>query len=395
MNDPSIYQPSFGKLVLFGSGETSPVGRKVFDSVMKELPQNPRLVLLETPAGFELNSAQVIGRVGQFFEHRLQNYQPRVSIIPARKRGTPFSPDNQELVSPILESDLIFMGPGSPTYAIRQLRDSLAWNYMLARHGLGATLVLASSAVVAISAYALPVYEIYKVGEELHWIKGLDFFGRFGLPLVFIPHWNNQDGGEELDTSRCFMGQSRFAELMQLLPPDVAVIGIDEKTALVLELQSGECHVQGAGGITIIHSGHDHMDSSRMLAGTELDEIAAQRQSHLHSFQHGEVFSLEECCPIQVQSSAEGLEPLAWGQALTALSKRDAEQQQMRAEASPSNDLTNAPPTVQKFVADRQLARENKDWSHADTLRKEIELLGWKVTDTPDGPQISRSDNAG
>ncbi len=81
----------------------------------------------------------------------------------------------------MLNADLIFMGPGSPSYAIRQLRDSLAWYYLIARHRLGAVLALASAATVAFSACALPVYEIYKVGEDLHWIEGLDFFKLYGL----------------------------------------------------------------------------------------------------------------------------------------------------------------------------------------------------------------------
>jgi hypothetical protein len=112
--------------------------------------------------------------VGDFFSHRLQNYSPQVEIIPARKRGTEFSPDNPAVVDPLLHSDLIFMGPGSPSYAIRQLRDSLAWYYLLARHNLGAVLVLASAAT-AISAYALPVYETIKLVRAAL-IDGLDFF---------------------------------------------------------------------------------------------------------------------------------------------------------------------------------------------------------------------------
>ena len=72
--------------------------------------------------------------------------------MPARKRGTLDSPDEPQVVAPLLEADLIFMGPGSPTYAVRQLSDSLAWHYLLARHRLGAALVLASAAVIAISA---------------------------------------------------------------------------------------------------------------------------------------------------------------------------------------------------------------------------------------------------
>jgi hypothetical protein len=94
----------------------------------------------------------------------------------------------------------------------------------------------ASAAVVAVSAFALPVYEIYKAGHDLGWQPGLDLFGPYGLKLVFVPHWNNAEGGAELDTSRCFMGRSRFETLRAMLPPDVTVGGFDEHTALTFVL---------------------------------------------------------------------------------------------------------------------------------------------------------------
>ena len=194
------------------------------------------------------------------------------------------------------------MGPGSPTYAVRQLEDSLAWHTLQARHRLGAALVFASAAVIAISRYALPVYEIYKVGEDLHWKPGLDLLGQYDLPLVFIPHWNNNDGGTELDTSRCFMGQKRFASLMAQLPSGLTVMGIEENTALILEPAAGEGRVIGAGGVTLIHTGHDHetyLDEAD-LSGTGLDDIARQHHSHVHTYQQGQVFALSECCPISV-----------------------------------------------------------------------------------------------
>jgi hypothetical protein len=30
------------------------------------------------------------------------------------------------------------------------------------------------------------------------------------VTLSFIPHWNNAEGGIDLDTSRCFVGLDRF-----------------------------------------------------------------------------------------------------------------------------------------------------------------------------------------
>ena len=197
MNNP-IADPLYprpGLIVLFGSGETSPTGRKIFEEIFRSLPPSPRVALLETPAGFELNSPQVIGRVGDFFTHRLQNYSPQVEIVPARKRGLEFSPDNPSILAPLLSSDMIFMGPGSPSYAVRQLRDSLAWYYLLARHSLGAVLALASAATVAISACSTSrCTKSIKLVKSCIGLKGLDLFKFYGLKLVFIPHWNNNEG---------------------------------------------------------------------------------------------------------------------------------------------------------------------------------------------------------
>ncbi len=382
----SIPDPAPGPVILFGSGETSPSGRKVFDQALRNLPAAPRLALLETPAGFELNSPQVIGRVANFLTQRLQNYQPRVSVIPARKRGTAFSPDDADLAAPLLEADLIFMGPGSPTYAIRQLQDSLAWHYALARHQFGAAMVFASAAVVAISAYALPVYEIYKVGADLYWNRGLDFFGLYGLPLVLIPHWNNRDGGEELDTSRCFMGQSRFAELMRMLPADLTVIGIDEKTALILDIQAGVCRVSGLGGVVIIHTGHEHHTPAPDLAGAGLDEVAEQREGHIHIYRDGERFPLQNCCPLELRSAVENLPPAAWKQAVQVQECLAAERASAGRESAMAED--ELPLEVQQLLEARQQARAAKDWATADQIRGQMASLGWKVLDTPAGPQL-------
>ena len=375
-----------GPIVLFGSGETSPSGRKIFDAVLRQLPQGPRIALLETPAGFELNSPQVIGRVGDFIRQRLQNYQPQVTVISARQRGTPFSPDDPQVVAPMLESDMVFMGPGSPTYAVRQLRNSLAWQVLQARHRLGAAIVLASAATVAVSTYALPVYEIYKVGEDLHWKDGLDLFGAFGLPLVFIPHWNNNDGGEELDTSRCFMGRPRFARLMEMLPPELTVLGIDEKTALIMDIESGACQVIGLGGVTLLHTGHTHdrLLGALDLQGSGLAEVAGQREAHVHQYNDGESFPLSECCPFDIPSPGSGLPVEVWRAAVAA-------QRRLEEQRQPKPPIADAPPPeVLALVEERQAARLRKDWPASDALRQRIAGLGWQVLDTPEGPRLER-----
>jgi len=156
-----------GPVVLMGSGETSPSGRRVYDWLLRQLPQPVRLAVLETPAGFQPNTALVAQEVADFLAKRLQNFRPAVVVVPARRRGAGLGTDNPEILAPLLHAEGIFLGPGSPTYAVRHLADSLAWHYLLARHRLGTALIMASAATVAVSAHALPVYEIGGRGPAL------------------------------------------------------------------------------------------------------------------------------------------------------------------------------------------------------------------------------------
>lgn len=354
--------PRPGPVVFFGSGETSPSGQRIFNQLFKHFlnggdgkPASPRVAVLETPAGFELNSPQVAGRVAEFLKHHLQNYDPQVEVIPARRRGTPFSPDNIAVVEPLLTSEVIFMGPGSPTYAVRQLRGSLAWYTLVARHRLGAALALASAATIACSAMALPVYEIYKVGEDLHWVEGLDLFGPFGLSLVMVPHWNNTDGGEELDTSRCFVGQVRFERLLNTLPPEFTIVGIDEKTGLLVDARAGICRVIGKDGITIIREGRERR------------------------VRNGEIFSLGELGDFHLPEPIDaGLPAPVWKRVLSAASREERL-------AQPSQE-------VLELVEKRQAARERREWRQADELRERIAQLGWQVVDTAEGPCLEVAD---
>ncbi len=343
--------PVPGPVVLFGSGETSASGQKIFDWLLRRMEQPLRVSILETPAGFELNSARVAGRVADFLVERLQNYQPQVTVIPARKRGSPMSPDNPDILEPLLRGNAIFLGPGSPTYAVRQLEDSLAWHMLLACHRQGAGLALASAATIAASHMALPVYEIYKVGEDPFWHRGLDLFAAFGLSLIFVPHWNNNDGGTELDTSRCFLGLERFEPLRLALPPQVTIVGIDEHTGLAVDFAVQACRVLGRGNVTLVRGG-----DTRWIA-------------------HGHSFDLAELGPYRRPEPEAGIPAFIWHQVAAAFAAQQAPTSQ------------EPPETVLRRLEQRQAARARRDWVGADSLREEIEAMGWEIRDTSDGPQ--------
>jgi cyanophycinase-like exopeptidase len=353
MIDQNLQQERFGPIVIFGSGETSLSGQRIFDQLFQQLPENPRVSLLETPAGFELNSHQVIERVAQFFQQRLQNYNPKIDIITARKRGTAFSPNNANIAAPLLYADLIFAGPGSPTYTVRQLQDTVSWHYLVARHRMGSALVFASAAAIALGTHVIPVYEIYKAGHDLHWIPGLNFFAAFHLPVVIVPHWNNQDGGKDLDTSHCFLGRSRFEAMLAMLPKNQIVIGIDEHTALWMDCADQCFQVMGLGTITIIKDGEHRVISS------------------------GGSFPLHQMADCSIPDSADGIPNEVWKLA-------------QQVESSVSKDEVGPPQNVVALSEKRQQARDRKDWATSDEIRAQIAGLGWHVKDTPDGPVLSK-----
>jgi hypothetical protein len=331
-----------GLVVLFGSGETSPNGRKIHDYVFNALGTPISVAILETPAGFQPNSELVASKISEFIQHNLQNYKPDVSIVPARRRDSRFSPDDPDLLAPMLRANYVFLGPGSPTYAVRHLKGTLAEHYLVRRHLQGAALSLASAAAFAMSAKVLPVYEMFKVGADPHWVDGLDLFGLYGLDLAIVPHWNNAEGGDELDTSHGFVGLDRFMQLRELLPASTRILGIDEHTAVVIDFAAGLGRVLGKGTATLCHAALD----------------------------------------VTVPSS-EAFDLAMLGELRDATPPPDFE---VDAPLAPEVAAPAAlPDGATELLEQRRLARRNKEWARSDELRDRLAALGVKVEDTKAG----------
>jgi hypothetical protein len=346
---------TIGQIAFLGSGETSLAGGRIFESLARLISDPLRIAIMETTAGFELNSFQVAARVADFLQTRLQNYKPTIDIIPARKKGTEFSPDNLEILKPLLSANIIFMGPGSPSYAVRQLKDSLAWDIIRARHRLGATLIFASAATISVSAWALPVYEVYKVGEDVHAKRGLDLFADYGMNLSCVPHWNNADGGIDLDTSRCFFGMERFEQWRSLLPTENIVVGLDEHTGVILDFEAACCEVSGVSSVSILKSnGMDIHPAGVKFPLSELGQFTR---------------------PAAID---QGLPPAVWEMVLNA--------------AKAEKNEENVPPAeVLALLEQRKIARAQKDFAASDKLRDQISTLGWTVQDSKEGQKLLKS----
>jgi hypothetical protein len=345
---------TLGRIAFLGSGETSLAGGRIFETLARLLPTPLRVAILETPAGFELNASLVAGRVGEFLKTRLQNYKPSIDLIPARKKGTEFSPDNPEILKPLLQANLIFMGPGSPSFLARQLKDTLAWEIIRARHRQGATLVFASAATISVGQWVLPVYEIYKVGEDVHVKDGLGFFSDFGMQVSFVPHWNNAEGGVDLDTSRCFVGMERFDLWRKQTPAENVIVGLDEHSGVIIDFEKENCEVQGVSSVTVVKG-----------AKTEMYPAGAN-------------FSLKELGEVQFPNPLEtAIRPDVWNMTL---------------EAQAQTEETDAPSEeVLALLEQRKQVRANKDFAASDRLRDQIAALGWKVKDTKDGQELEKA----
>jgi len=323
-----------GRLLLFGSGETAPSGRRAWAAVLDRAAL--RVAIMETPAGFQPNASLVAQRVADFLRARFPDHRLHIETVPVRRRE---QADDPAFLSPLARADVVFLGAGSPTYAVRHLRGTLAWEVIHHRwRHRGATLVLASAGVLAASRFTLPVYEIYKVGEDLHWRDGLAL-----LPWVLLPHWNNAEGGQELDTRYCFMGEARFRALRRLLPPDVPLLGLEEHTALLWEASAGRGTVLGKGRV-------------HWWQGTA-------RASH----PSGSAFPLSVDLP-PAPLSARGRQLLAAAEGETA--------------------PPQPPADVYAWLQEREAARRRRDWQRADALRDRIRQAGWQVRDTPHGPEL-------
>jgi cysteinyl-tRNA synthetase len=48
----------------------------------------------------------------------------------------------------------------------------------------------------------------------------------------------------------------------------------------------------------------------------------------------------------------------------------------------------SAPQEAVDLLAEREQAREQRDWARADEIREQLRALGWEVRDGPDGPEL-------
>jgi len=416
-------------LAVMGSGETAPTMSKVHRSLLARLGPAPLpAVLLDTPFGFQGNADDLASRAVEYFA---ESVRADITVASFRSADEAGSVGYETMLNRVRDARYVFAGPGSPSYALRQwsgtqvpvvLRDKLA---------TGGCVTFASAAAVTLGPFALPVYEIYKVGEAPHWLEGLDLMGSVGLAAVVVPHFDNAEGGTH-DTRYCYMGETRMRLLEEMLPDGVFVLGVDEHTACVIDLDDQTATVAGRGAVTVRREGRmARLASGDTVSLTDLAGLAAagtkdtggtgaglhrgacadrpDGETELGSPVATGVSPLVEEVrrltaefdaalaggdPVGAVKAALGLDDLIveWSRDTLQSDELTMARSSLRsmlarlgeaAEKGVRDPREVVGPFVEALLSARSRAREDKRWAEADILREALVEIGVEVHDTP------------
>jgi len=401
-----------------GSGETSPTMSKVHRDLFSRLGDPPvPAVLLDTPVGFQENADVISAKAVAYFAESVRR---TVAVASFRSAASVDTLEYETMLARLREANYVFAGPGSPSYALAQwsgsevpavLRDKL-------RHG--GCITFASAAAVTLGPLALPIYEIYKVGGPLEWLEGLDLLAEAGLAAVVIPHFDNAEGGNH-DTRYCYMGERRLRLLEAMLPEDVFVLGVDEHTVCILDLDAATATVGGLGGVTVRRRGLSHrFESGETVSFAGLAAAAADDGDGDGPGDGAEVppasTTRDTSSPLldgTAEAEADFATALAAGDAKAAVKaalqleqlllewSRDTLQSGQAdhgrsilrsmlvrlgeaAERGVADPAEAVAPFVNALIDARALARRQKRWDDADVIRDGLVGAGVEVNDSPE-----------
>ena len=358
---------SSGVLALLGSGETAPGMTKVHREILAPFTSLDA-VNLDTAYGFQLNVPQMSQKLEEYFNISLQTKLTTLHFSSFDKAS---ELERTLFKQQVRQANYVFAGPGSPTYALAQWYPLHFGDDLLDVLEHGGTLCFASAAALTLGAFTAPIYEVYKVGVEgPEWRVGLNILAAIGLNCVVIPHFDNNEGGN-YDTRFCYLGEKRLLELESKLPDGVATLGVDEHTALILDLTNDTVTVRGRsngywrlkGETTVLaNATTTSLEALRSLAPT-------RRQPE----------------PSTPTTSANG--PVALGELATkgGESGLEALAQLVQLASTGGEGFIDPTSLVEGILSARVNARANAQYDLADELRDALLKAGIDVQDGPDG----------
>lgn len=415
-------------LTLMGSGETSPTMVKTHRELLARVGPAPA-VLLDTPFGFQANAPDLTARAQAYFDESVGRALELATFRAASEIG---SVGYEATLALLRRAGYVFAGPGSPTYALRQWQDSAIPDVLRSKLVEGGCVTFASAAALTMGVATVPVYEIYKVGATAEWSPGLDLLRETGLSAAVIPHYNNAEGGNH-DTRYCYLGEPRLAVMEDSLPDRAFVLGIDEHTGVILDLDARTATVVGLGVLTVRAAGRSATFESGSVVA--IDELAATAEG-LRSGAGAAAPSAPVLSPgsrpdgrdpgdrtaespllaeiaereaafagaldaRDVEAAAQTILDLeaslhAWGADTLQSDELDRGRAALRsmivrlaavAEVGAEDPRERVAPFVDALLDQRRSARDDKRYADADAIRDRLVALGVEVRDTPAGTE--------
>jgi len=240
-------------LAIMGSGETAPTMVSTHRRLTSLLPAPVRAVVLDTPYGFQSNASELAQRAVDYFATSVNVQLQVAGLTRLQPTGGEIAPDAVAIEKGLRlvdDAHYLFAGPGSPTYALRQWTGTPMRSLLANKLQSGGIVTFASAAALTLGCHTVPVYEIYKAGIDPFWLDGLNVLSDIGISATVIPHFDNAEGGNH-DTRFCYLGESRLRMLETHLHADEFIIGVDEHTGLVIDLEREVADVVGNATVTL------------------------------------------------------------------------------------------------------------------------------------------------
>ena len=355
-----------GVVALLGSGETAPGMTRIHRAVFERVPAT-RPVLLDTPYSFQGNVPEMTEKLTGYFSTSLG-----VHLEPLHFESYDRASDlrRTEYRQSVADADYVFAGPGSPSWALAQWRPLGLGDDLAGVVSRGGALVFASAAALTLGAFTAPIYEIYKAGVPApYWLEGLDVLGRLGIRCAVVPHFDNAEG-RNYDTRYCYLGERHLTALEALLPEGVAVLGVDEHSALLIDFEARTLSVRGRGqaywrlGGEVTVLGHSEP--------TPLDALPASGAA-------------TPPAPPAHEPPVADIEALAEAALAGGPGALDAVAALTRRARGASDGAVDPAPLIDAVLAARTAARDAGAYDVADHLRDAVVAAGVVVTDTPSG----------
>ena len=367
MEEDRFRNISSGSIAILGSGETSPNLLGVHRTMIDRLENIKNPLLLDSPFGFQENVNQLSTKLKEFFMKSLSLDIDMVSYRTTNEMG---SVEYFKCLERISKSNFLFAGPGSPSYAIKVWRDTEFPEHFISLLKNDGSLVFSSAAATTLGEYTLPVYEIYKVGEEPYWSKGLNILSAFNIKATIIPHFNNKEGGNH-DTRFCYMGKTRFDKLRNSI--DSLIIGVDEHTGLVIDGKSRLGEVYGIGKVTLI-SNNNEVEYS---VGSQIsfDEISKGKENKVIPIKKEVEVDYEKKTSIEEASNLIGKDSINRESINRVLGqiKLNIEELESKTEI--------IDPLIELVIEIRKELRLSGKFELSDHIRSKVEELGIEIND--------------